>query len=763
METHAARQQRRRRLAVAATIAFLIGVVAVISVLWVRSLHSEREAIAQAARAEASKLFALGQLEAENHPTAALAHAIKSLELADTSEVRKFALKMLWRGPTAFVLGTTEDIPPLFALPSLDGRWLLESGVNGRLRLWDNDGSEPRFLDGHEMNFVVGLFSQDSQRIFSLGLKTARIWALPDATESWRLDRDYLSAVPYDDRIVAWSPVEESRNGIQRRLVRSWPLEGGDAESLGVFQVATPIPFEAFHPVAVNKSLVYSSRGVLYELDLEADETEPPRQVASIEDFVISYYAPPDGDTLITSYASGALRLWSRPGDGQEFVVDRFFPGDPNNASNFMSVGPMGKWLAAGKSSGGSVDLWSLEAPVGAEPLALRRGDITRVHSAVFNPAASWLSTLDEFALTLWPVSRDYARVFRVPGEDFRSVVFDPNGEWVAASSTREQSQSVWLWPLAPTGQGGRKLLEDHCDFGVIRLVVAPDGENLFAPSTCGPPRLIPLSGDAIRVIPGLAGGPDGNAWSATFDASGDRIAAAVEASRGVEQIAVLELATGDVQLLERGDRWPIVGLDFTSDGDLLTGSIGSGLRRWDLDTGTSELLLEGNIVSVDVRPGGRYALLSRSTHHNLPVGEVLVYDLEEGTHRVLVSHGGAVALPIWHPDGDRIISPSLDGTIRVGPMSGEEPHLLLGHQEMVWSVDVDPTGRWIASASQDGTVRIWPMPEGQPLHSLPKDDLLERLKSLTNYRVVEDGTESSGYRIDYEKFAGWNREMPTW
>ena len=108
-------------------------------------------------------------------------------------------------------------------------------------------------------------------------------------------------------------------------------------------------------------------------------------------------------------------------------------------------------------------------------------------------------------------------------------------------------------------------------------------------------------------------------------------------------------------------------------------------------------------------------------------------------------------------------MTPSQDGTVRVGPPTGEKPHLLLGHEKSVWDVAVDPTGRWIASASEDGTVRLWPMPEGQPLHTLPHEDFLERLRLLTNYRVVEDEGTQSGYRLDYEVFTGWDREPPIW
>ena len=50
--------------------------------------------------AEAANLLSLAQLQLEGHPTATVAYAIASLELADSPEMRRLALEALWRGPT---------------------------------------------------------------------------------------------------------------------------------------------------------------------------------------------------------------------------------------------------------------------------------------------------------------------------------------------------------------------------------------------------------------------------------------------------------------------------------------------------------------------------------------------------------------------------------------------------------------------------------------------------------------------------------------
>jgi hypothetical protein len=53
-------------------------------------------------------------------------------------------------------------------------------------------------------------------------------------------------------------------------------------------------------------------------------------------------------------------------------------------------------------------------------------------------------------------------------------------------------------------------------------------------------------------------------------------------------------------------------------------------------------------------------------------------------------------------------------------------------------------------------------MPEGTPFHTLPYDELLERLRTLTNVRVVEDESSSTGYTIEIGPFPGWEK-VPEW
>ena len=151
------------------------------------------------------------------------------------------------------------------------------------------------------------------------------------------------------------------------------------------------------------------------------------------------------------------------------------------------------------------------------------------------------------------------------------------------------------------------------------------------------------------------------------------------------------------------------------------------------------------------------------------PAGAPVFIDLDAGTTTRLETLGEQTWSGALSPDGTVAATGDKDGTIRVGPVTGEEPHLLFGHDGTAEHIAFDPLGRWIASSGPDRTggshsIRLWPMPDlsKPPLHTLPRAELIAKLKTLTNVRVVRDEKSSTGWTLTHEPFQGWET-VPTW
>jgi WD40 repeat protein len=213
--------------------------------------------------------------------------------------------------------------------------------------------------------------------------------------------------------------------------------------------------------------------------------------------------------------------------------------------------------------------------------------------------------------------------------------------------------------------------------------------------------------------------------------------------------------------------------LGFAADGRLY-GSLGKG---GDIVRLTLPVEPEGKVLSKTVvpaassrsllSPDGRLLLVLASDTaltHNFRYERLLLFDLVEGTSRQITTHGDRLSpAAAFDPSGRVIVTGDLDGIVRVGPITGEEPHLLLGHEGMITSVAVSPDGRWIASATEE-SIRLWPMPDvtEPPLHTLPYGELMAKLDALTNLRLVRAAAASSGWKLDIGPFPGW-KEAPIW
>jgi WD40 repeat protein len=105
--------------------------------------------------------------------------------------------------------------------------------------------------------------------------------------------------------------------------------------------------------------------------------------------------------------------------------------------------------------------------------------------------------------------------------------------------------------------------------------------------------------------------------------------------------------------------------------------------------------------------------------------GTVRVWDAESGDElRVLRCHEGILSAAL-STDGRQVATAYGDVTTGEGSAqiwdveSGTELHVLRGHDGIVWSAAFSPDGSRVVTASRDGTARIWDAMSGEELHVL--------------------------------------------
>ncbi len=97
-------------------------------------------------------------------------------------------------------------------------------------------------------------------------------------------------------------------------------------------------------------------------------------------------------------------------------------------------------------------------------------------------------------------------------------------------------------------------------------------------------------------------------------------------------------------------------------------------------------------------------------------------YYLERLSHSGLAlrGHTNLVSQLVFSPDGKRMVTSSLDGTVKVwDPVKGNTLLSLDGHKKPVRAVAYSPDGKRIATASEDGTARVWDAENGKQLFEL--------------------------------------------
>jgi WD40 repeat protein len=219
--------------------------------------------------------------------------------------------------------------------------------------------------------------------------------------------------------------------------------------------------------------------------------------------------------------------------------------------------------------------------------------------------------------------------------------------------------------------------------------------------------------------------------------------------------------------LIKEDPWWGFIALAFGPDGSLYAAGQ-DAVRRFTFPADEeSELSMEvfhtAGSSFLNLSGDGQHLLVgSHSARDFDRFEEIQIFDLSSGSSQGVTGHG-IVRNAALDRSGRIVVSGDEDGVVRVGRITDAEPHLLIGHTGPVESVTISPDGRWIASECDEAFL-LWPMPDldRPPLHTLPHDELIAALHSLTNLRVVRDEESSTGWKVEIGPFPGW-AEVPEW
>ncbi|HSL18476.1 MAG TPA: WD40 repeat domain-containing protein [Methylomirabilota bacterium] len=553
--------------------------------------------------------------------------------------------------------------------------------------------------------------------------------------------------------------------------MRHLPLDGTPPEVLGRWGSPDLTAFDV-DPSGTWLLSAQGGRVVRQRLD----DLESPARLVGTHEGQTDVCARLSRDRAATGDSSGQVRVW----DVSEARLDRTLQSPAD--ARMMALDPSGRFLAAGTPGTGgerSLVLFDLAAPGSAEPVPLLAGDWSWLSHMGFSPDGSWLATDHggTGTVALWNVSGPRSTVLARQKPRFVSVAFTPAGDLLSTSV----EGTLRRWPLSAE-RGAGEVLWSRPGALIGVWDVDPAGRfALVSERLAGRVLVVPLDGTAARSHAATRA-PGTQLWCNARLSPDGTLAALDIISIGYPEangLRILELQTGAERILDtrpvgtvrceetgsatEGYALPLWLPDgrLVSDGD-------AGLRLWDLDTGTSHVLracrkARDSGFFLLATPDSRTILRLEPAMATGETSSLEAFDIASGETRKITSHGNRLSSFARDPRGTALVTGSQDGVVRVGPLDGGEPHLLFGHTGPVWAA-VSPDGSTVAAIAEDGTLRLWPMPDlsKRPLHTLPHDELLAKLKSLTNLRAVRDPESDTGWKIEIGPFPGW-AVVPEW
>ena len=457
----------------------------------------------------------------------------------------------------------------------------------------------------------------------------------------------------------------------------------------------------------------------------------------------------PDGTTLASGSAEGAVRLWDVTTRSHTATLE-----EHSGLVNSLAFSPDGATLASG-SDDNTVKLWDAGTGANTATLSAHRDG---VNSVAFSPDGRMLASCSDSAIELWDVGFETNTATLLPHTGpFRSVAFSPDGGNLACGFG---AGAILLWDVATQSP---VTLPGHLAW-VKSVAFSPDGTRLASGSADGTVRLWEVAtgsssslGGHTGEVPSVAFSPDGATlasgsehsvlvWdvdsgrTSTLEGHTDFVRSVAFSPDGAILASVSE--DGTVRLWDpvtrrntatlNGHRKAVLSVDFSPDGTLLaTGSADRTVRLWNPATGNTDTLIMAlsPVLSVAITDDTTLAV-------GLANGLVKLWDVKKRKMRLFSERGEGVHSVAFSPDGTMLASGSEEGIVQLWDLAEGSATTLSGHAAPVRSVAFSPDGTALASGSHDGRVKLWDVPGKEIAATLSR-----HVRKVNSVAFSPDGT----------------------
>jgi WD40 repeat protein len=748
-----ARKWARRRPALAALVCvsatatlLLLAVLAVSNRQITASLRREteaREKLAEMLRDERFSSYVNRLLAARSEWSANNLDRAEKILAECPDDLRHWEwhyLQRLCRAEKLAIPTRCEGYFPCLAF-SPPGAVLAVSDASGVISGWDvRTGARVCSLAGHTRPIAGLSFSRDGRRLASAGQDgIVKVWELPLAKE-----RTTFRGHSYEVASVSFHP--------GGRLVASATAVGKTTTSGGRVEKWKPDDFPKIWEAETGKvvrmipqtgpPVVFSPDGrrllaMRITVRPGTDSTQPEglrlydaetgKEILALGGawYWDQVAFSPDG-SLIARVDGNGVTLWDARTGQVAFKV--------GEGGTHLAFHPGGKRLAVANSEERSTAIWDLDT---RKRVAVVRGGFGPL---AYSPDGEHLASAGvDGVVKVWAATgnADAPLLGEPPAPPSSRFVFSPDGSRLALGAARGRgfgsgrrsdgrttsvgcaSASVW-----DTHSGKQILVFDDHSKGISDIVFSPDGRRIASVASPGGKNEVLLwDADTGRTVASFHPPAKQNVTRLAFNPAGTRLALGGKES--------LEIYDPDKRQSLLAISTPAGYLDWSPDGRLLAtaNELAWGeVKVWDADTGAQRFALP---VAGPKLPAGAVHVLS---HFRSPLafsrdgkllaaatenaqrfsGAITLWDMETGREvATLRDHADEVAAVAFTPDGRRLVSGSMDMTLKVWDLEWARPVFTLqGHRDGVLGVAISPDGSRIVSTGGDG-VRVW---DGTPL-----------------------------------------------